>query len=208
MSWNQCLYHYYRKNGGTYYGSSEECCDGLLLLPHRDTPMVLRSIIKGAGRGYSIHHTAHTTIQLERPYELRIRPKWITSKGIGAVRSILPGGNTFGQPQLTRDRNIGASDAPFTKLVLQDLDFRNQLEKNSLFKVTVLPSGADDTLHLVTVSWESYDLFDVPTISAPFLEATVCDEKQKEASIPQIDAMLDVCYYAARAVTAYRMPQK
>ena len=201
MSWNSYLHLYSTKRGGEFVGGYQTKYDCTLILRHRDMPIVIRAV-EESQRLLTERIFLHLPVHLESPYTLRIRDKGTMSKGIALARSILPNSNDFGQPTLTKERNITSDNAPFTKMVLQDLALRNQLEKSPHLGVTVLPELYADNVHQISIAHAS-----PPGLDSFYHSRESMEEQYKDCAFEaEIDSMVALAKATYDALTAYRMP--
>ena len=132
MSWNDCLYEYYKKHGGQFLAGEED--DGLLVLPFKDRPLVV-DLLRESGRyGPYCHVQARIPVTLAKPYKLTIGEEKMLSGGVNAVLKAVPGlpdnnllPKDFGFPEVTKKRLIRSDNYDFTKLALGSLEDRKSV---------------------------------------------------------------------------------
>lgn len=157
MSWNECLYHYHKKHGGSFLAGQDD--DALLVLTWRDQPLVV-DLYRVSGRyGTSDYVQARIPVTLGKPYQLTIGPERRLSGGVNTVLKTVPGlpdhnllPADFGFPEVTKKRLIRSDNHGFTKLALGSLDFRNALLACPMEKLEVRPGPGDEGLHLITAT--------------------------------------------------------
>ena len=224
MSWNDCLYEYYKKHGGQFLAGEED--DGLLVLPFKDRPLVV-DLLRESGRyGPYCHVQARIPVTLAKPYKLTIGEEKMLSGGVNAVLKAVPGlpdnnllPKDFGFPEVTKKRLIRSDNYDFTKLVLGSLDFRNALLACPEDRVEVRPGPGEEGLHLITVttaaainglsdgggSWFLGSGGDYVAIYGS------AEEKAREARrvemefFPRMDRFLDLARASYNAVTQWQM---
>lgn len=211
MSWNECLYQYHRRYGGSFLGG--EVSDGLLILSWKDRPLAV-DLNQLSGRyGTSNYVRARIPVTLAKPYKLIIGAEKLTSSGLNTVlkavpalpkASILPA--DFGYPEVTKKRSIRSDNHAFTKLVLGSLEFRNALAASPKEKIEVRPGPGNEGLHLLTVTTS-----DTPDTGGSdwYLWTDVLDNnaEQRVAAefFPRLDRFLDLARTAYGAVTQWGM---
>ena len=225
MSWNTYLYEYHKKHGGQFLAGEED--DALLVLTWKDRPLTVDlSHCVSSGRGgvsSSYFVRARIPVTLSKPYKLTIGAEKKLSVGVNAVLKVVPEvagySADFGYPEVTKKRLIRTENAPFTKLVLGSLDFRNALLACPEDKVEVLPGPGEDGLHLIAVTTDSA-LYSFGGDGGGWYvgsggEYTEIygseEEKAKEARrveeefFPRMDRFLDLARAAYNAVTQWPM---
>lgn len=155
MSWNECLYQYHKTHGGQFLAGDLD--DGLLILTWKDRPLAVDLSMVSGGRGGAFCYVrARVPVTLAKPYELTIGAERALSGGVNtvlkSVSAIAGYSADFGCPEVTKKRLIRAENVPFTKLVLNSLDFRNALLACPEDKVEIRPGPGGEGLHLVTVT--------------------------------------------------------
>ena len=148
MSWNDQLYIYTQKRGGTYLGRMEEkhaLTDesymqhgGMALLMHKGAPLLIKSWCDMDR--YSIQRGVQVQLncELERPYFFSVTPKNILRKGLNFIMTGKE--KEYGFPELTAGRGIKTDNKEFTKAVLRDLELRNALMKNTDYGLDIEPN--------------------------------------------------------------------
>ena len=221
MSWNDCLYRYYKEHIGQYLGGRAD--DALLILTWRGRPLVVDLLPESGRYGPFYHVQARVAVSLPKPYELTIGAKKLVSGGINTVLKIVPDEaagfvTDLGFPEVTRNRLIRTGNKPFTKLVLGSLDFRNALRSCPEDKVDIRPGPGEDGTHLITVTTEpstsgaggdggwylgpSGDYLSVyGSEEAKAQEA----RRVEEEFFPRMDRFLDLARTAYNAVTQWPM---
>lgn len=225
MSWNECLYQYHKKHGGQFLAGEEN--DALLILTWKDRPLAVDLSITAGGRGSTFFHVrARIPVTLGKPYKLTVGAEKKLSVGVNTVLKAVPGlppnsilPADFGYPEVTKKRLIRTENAPFTKLVLGSLDFRNALLACPGEKVEVLSGPGEDGLHLIAVTTDSA-LYGFGGDGGGWYvgsggEYTEIygseEEKAKEARrvedefFPRMDRFLDLARAAYNAVTQWPM---
>ena len=212
MSWNECLYHYYKTHGGFFLGGQDN--DALLLFTWKDQPLAV-DLYRVSGRGSSANYVqARISVTLAKPYKLFISAAGKLSGGVNAILKAVPGlpDNSilpadFGFPEVTKKRLIRSNNHAFTKLVLGSLEFRNALLACPLEKIEVRPGPGDEGVHLITVITASaitdfsngdWELEDTTSFST---QKEYIDEK----FFPRMDRFLDLARAAYNAVTQWPM---
>lgn len=217
MSWNTCLCEYHQKHGGQFLAGEED--DALLLLPWKDRFLVVDLFRDSGQYGPFFHPQARVAVTLGKPYKLTIGEKSALSGGMNTVLKAVPGLSErtkadFGFPEATKKRLITSDDHPFTKLVLEDLSFRNALLACPEDKVEVRPGPGAEGLHLVCVSTgASVDsprsgwMLDTPEDFGDFYrtgeELAQIARRVEEEFFPRMDRFLDLCRAAYGAVTRW-----
>lgn len=179
MSWNENLYHYAQKRGGTYLGGRANGrsltdtiwtdWDGILILEYKSAPLVVRCCSQGGGRS-PVNHQAQAAVrcELEREYTLKISPKtslrqgWNTvldqlDRGIGRLNQEIELYRDYGCPEVLAGRTVRTSDPQFTQMVFRDLELRSALLANPKAGVRVeysAPACMPGPMHLVTAWYE------------------------------------------------------
>ena len=222
MSWNTYLYEYHKKHGGQFLAG--EMDDALLVLTWKDRPLTVDLSMTAGGRGSTFFHArARIPVTLSKPCKLTIGAEKKLSVGVNAVLKVVPEvagySADFGYPEVTKKRLIRTENAPFTKLVLGSLDFRNALLACPGEKVEVLPGPGEDGLHLIAVTTDSA-LYSFGGDGGGWYvgsggEYTEIygseEEKAKEARrveedfFPRMDRFLDLARAAYNAVTQWPM---
>lgn len=221
MPWNDCLYRYYKEHVGQYLGGRAD--DALLILTWRGRPLVV-DLLRESGRyGPFYHVQARIAVSLAKPYELTIGAKKLMSGGINTVLKIVPDEaagfvTDLGFPEVTRNRLIRTNDKPFTRLVLDSLDFRNALRSCPEDKVEVRPGPGEDGAHLITVTTDP-STSGVASDGGWYLDpdgeyssALESEEDRarrarriEEEFFPRMDRFLDLARTAYNAVTQWPM---
>ena len=218
MSWNECLYHYYKTHGGSFLAGQDD--DALLVLTWKDRPLAV-DLYRVSGRyGTSDYVQARIPVTLGRPYQLTIGPERRLSGGVNTVLKTVPGlpdhnllPGDFGFPEVTKKRLIRSDDHDFTKLVLGNLDFRNALLACPMERLEVRPGPGDEGLHLITVttgttaSSATSDWYLWPS-GDPYSISTGEEERVRRIEtefFPRLDRFLDLIRAAYSAVTQWPM---
>lgn len=213
MSWNECLYAYYKKYGGQLLAGEGE--DGLLVLSHRDQPLAV-DLYQVSGRyGSSNYVRARISLTLAKPYKLTVGAEKALSGGMNAVLKAVPGlpdhdllPADFGFPEVTKKRLIRSDNHPFTKLVLGSLELRNALLASPKEELRVRPGPRDGRLHLITITTGSTvgggdsDWYLWPDTFAPEEERL---QRIEAEFFPRLDRFLDLARAACSALTQWPM---
>ncbi len=74
MTWNEYLYLFWKKHGGTLFATEDQEWNGTLLLEKEKGTILIHTEETGTSRsGISLHHiVVSTQVRLERPYRLQI----------------------------------------------------------------------------------------------------------------------------------------
>ena len=222
MSWNDCLYEYYKKHGGQFLAGEED--DGLLVLPFKDRPLVV-DLLRESGRyGPYCHVQARIPVTLAKPYRLTVGAEKKLSGGVNAVLKAVPGlpdnnllPKDFGFPEVTKKRLIRSDNYDFTKLALGSLDFRNALLACPEDRVEVRPGPGEEGLHLITVTtahaiysgdgggWYLGTRGEYTAIYGSEEEQAREARRVEEEFFPRMDRFLDLARAAYDAVTQWPM---
>ena len=223
MSWNDCLYEYYKKHGGQFLAGEED--DGLLVFSWKDRPLAVDLSMADGGRGSTFSYVrARIPVTLARPYKLTIGAERVLSGGVNTVlRAVpgLPGGGIlpadFGFPEVTKKRLIRTENVPFTKLVLGSLELRNALLACPSEKVEIRPGPGEEGLHLITVTtahaiysgdgggWYLGTRGEYTAIYGSEEEQAREARRVEEEFFPRMDRFLDLARAAYDAVTQWPM---
>lgn len=217
MSWNDCLYRYHKGYGGQFLAGEED--DGLLLLTWRDQPLAVDLSAVSAGRGGTANYIqARIPVTLAKPYSAAIGAESRLSGGVNTVlkaASGVPGLPSlpadFGFPEVTQKRLIRTDNAPFTKLVLGSLDFRNALLACPRDRIAVRPGPGKDGLHLITVTTAPHTYSQNNDWYLGDILPVTEEEKAQEAVrietefFPRMDRFLALARTAYDAVTQWPM---
>lgn len=157
MSWNDCLYQYYKEHVGQYLGGRED--SALLILTWRGRPMVV-DLLGEYGRRTPTHHVrARVAVGLAKPYELTIGARRLLSAKTSAILRAAPAdagdAAELGYPEVTRKRLIHTNNKPFTRQALGSGEFRSALLSCPEDKVEIRPGPGEDGVHLITVITEA-----------------------------------------------------
>lgn len=218
MSWNECLYHYHRKHGGSFLGGPGD--DALLILSWKDRPLAV-DLYRVSGRGGFVSYVqARIPVTLAKPYKLTLGAEKTLSGGMNAVLKAVPGlpdhnllPADFGFPEVTKKRLIRSDNHAFTKLALGSLEFRNALLACPMEKVEVRPGPGEEGLHLIAVttgtpvSGGASDWYLWPS-GDPYAISTGAEEKIQRIEaefFPRMDRFLDLVRAAYNALTQWPM---
>ena len=222
MSWNEYLYHYHKKHGGTYLGGQDD--DGLLVFTWKDRPLAV-DLFRASGQyGPILHVQARIPVTLVKPYKLTIGAEKKLSGGVNTLLKAVPiaagFATDYGYPEVTKKRLIRSDNQPFTKLVLGSLDFRNALLACPGERVEVRSGPGREGLHLITVTtdaavgasitlgnpedgWYLNDYAPPPYASEE--EKRQADQRMETEFFPKMDRFLDLTRAAYNAVTQWPM---
>ena len=223
MSWSECLYQYHQKRGGRLLAGGGK--DALLVLDWKGQPLAVDLSHYASSGRYGVSSAyfvrARMPATLGRAYKLSIGPENPLSGGVNAVLKAAPGLASrlalpadFGFPEATKKRLITSDDAPFTKLVLEDLGFRNALLACPEDKVEVRPGPGPEGLHMVCVStdasvespkgnWMLDTLEDFGEFYRGGEELEQIARRVEDEFFPRMDRFLDLCRAAYGAVTRW-----
>lgn len=218
MSWNECLYHYHKKHGGSFLAGQDD--DALLILTWKDRPLAV-DLYRVSGRNGSASYVqARIPVTLAKPYKLTLGAEKVLSGGMNAVLKAVPGlpdhnllPADFGFPEVTKKRLIRSDDHAFTKLVLGSLELRNALLACPTERLEVRPGPGEEGLHLITVTTASTvasgasDWYLWPS-GDPYSISTGEEEKIQRIEtefFPRMDRFLDLVRAACNAVTQWPM---
>lgn len=222
MSWNDCLYRYYRAHVGQYLGGQEN--DALLILTWRGRPLAV-DLYKESGRyGPFYHVQARIAVELAKPYELTIGARKTLSGGLNTILKVAPAVANYaadlGYPEITQKRLIRTNYKPFTRQVLGSPEFRNALLCCPEDRVEIRPGPGEDGAHLITVTtdagigssasgggWELGQSADDAYIRLYGSEENQARLTQRieESFFPRMDRFLDLARTAYNAVTQWPM---
>ncbi len=225
MSWNDRLYFYAQKRGGTYLGRMDGKSvltdevwtehDGVMLLDHKGQPLLVKCWLNRMRYSEEQVVQAQLNCALERPYYFRVSPQSGLSKGL---RGILPGKDKeYGYPEVLKGRSLKTDHKEFTKMVLRDLDLRNALMKNPSYGLCIEPNApkcVGGGEHCIT-AWCRVDSGAGATDPTWDLNEVGDDwgspEQQRQrldspAFAQQLDALVELAKAAHGAVLTWRMP--
>ena len=223
MSWNDCLYRYYKEHIGQYLGGREE--DALLILTWRGRPLAV-DLYRESGRYGAFYHVqARIAVELAKSYELIIGARKPLAGGLNTILKVAPAVANYaadlGYPEITQKRLIRTNYKPFTRQVLSYVDFRNALLSCPEDKVEIRPGPGEDGVHLITVTteanisaaansgggWElGQGASDTYTqIYGSQEEKDKLTRRIEETFFPRMDRFLDLARTAYNAVTQWPM---
>lgn len=222
MSWNDCLYRYYRAHVGQYLGGQED--DALLILTWRGRPLAV-NLYKVSGRyGPFYHVQARIAVELAKSYELIIGARKPLSGGLNTILKVAPAVASYaadlGYPEVTQKRLIRTNYKPFTRQMLGSPEFRSALLCCPEDKVEIRPGPGEDGAHLITVTtdasigsgasgggWElgrSADDAYIRLYGSAEDQARLI-QRIEESFFPRMDRFLDLARTAYNAVTQWPM---
>lgn len=218
MIWNTGLYYYYRLRGGTFLGLHEEDePNATLFLPGEKGAVELCPVLRGFTR-YNTNWdaAARTSVTLERPFTLRVKPENDLRPGMRPLLKALDAGAElmeldtqlsmdYGYPEL-RKRPIKASEPAFAKWVFQSEGLRQLLENQPDMSIQVCPLGPDSREHVVAarlrMEWLNEPQWN-GEVPAPARQMESC---QEAGLFDQLDVLVALAQETARALTQWPMP--
>lgn len=222
MTWNEYLYLFWKKYGGTLFAIQDKEWDGTLLLTWEKGTILVRTERTEANRsGDSTYRiVASVQVVLERPYCLHVTPANLMWNGINQVLGNLQQGakrlglnaqfyHDYKTPSDLGNRHITTSEPPFTKWVLQSKEFCSMLKEKSKWGVQVGPIGKDERIHTVSVytSEENYGLdYFEPLLGNDGNQEAMLGYYERSGFDATLNQLIDLVKEASASVMAWPMP--
>lgn len=223
MSWNSTLYYFHQEAGGQFFGVIKEREPyAVLLLPDPKGDLLIRPRLRGTSQ-YGAFWDAEVSakVTLERPYTLRVKPESAVQEGLHTVLGGLDRGAkvlgiktgfspNYGVPKLTAHRSIKTNEQNFTKWVFQNQAMCAILEEKADFDLKVAPMNPDSREHLVCARADIDKLLVDDWDTEPERPESSQDggRSRPEASIQELNRLIDLCRAARDAVTTWPMPMQ
>lgn len=223
MSWNSTLYCFHQEAGGQFFGVIKEREPyAALLLPDPKGDLLIRPRLRGTsqyGAFWDVEVSAKVT--MERPYTLQVKPESAVQEGLHTVLGGLDRGAKvlgiktgfspdYGVPKLTAHRSFKTNEQNFTKWVFQNQAMCAILEEKADFGLKVGPMTPDSREHLVCARADMdrllVDDWDIDPESPESSQDSI--RSRPEASLQELNRLIDLCRAARDAVTTWPMPMQ